>query len=180
MKKLRLLVTDICFNDCDGCCNKDWDLDSLEIEDDFSQYDEILITGGEPMLFPIYVELLATKLKKESNAKIYIYSSMFSPMDVLNVLSIVDGMTITMHTQDDANLFKANWKLFTEMNHNRRKSKLSHIKLSEKSIRVNVFKGVKLPNISSHIKFKRDVVWIKDCPLPKDEVFKKIIMEDVI
>lgn len=46
MKKLRLLLHEECNRNCKGCCNKDWDLNALEIEDDFTDYDEILITGG--------------------------------------------------------------------------------------------------------------------------------------
>ena len=50
MKKLRLLFTQICNRRCEGCCNKDWELDKLEQVSHFN-YDEILLTGGEPLLF---------------------------------------------------------------------------------------------------------------------------------
>ena len=40
-KKLRLLLFTNCNRGCEGCCNLDWDLASLPIVDDFSQYDEI-------------------------------------------------------------------------------------------------------------------------------------------
>lgn len=52
MRKLRLLFTKDCNRDCPGCCNKDWDLDHLPVCADFKPYDLVMITGGEPMLYP--------------------------------------------------------------------------------------------------------------------------------
>lgn len=47
-KKLRLLVTTKCHNKCPMCCNKQFNFDTLPIVDRWD-YDEIMITGGEPL-----------------------------------------------------------------------------------------------------------------------------------
>jgi molybdenum cofactor biosynthesis enzyme MoaA len=52
VKKLRLLVTERCARSCSGCCNHDWDLAALPTCESYAGYDEVLLTGGEPMLYP--------------------------------------------------------------------------------------------------------------------------------
>ncbi len=51
MEKLRLLVTTKCPNKCPMCCNNSWDFSKLPVVEHFN-YKEIMITGGEPLLFP--------------------------------------------------------------------------------------------------------------------------------
>lgn len=48
-KKLRLLVTAKCHNKCPMCCNNQFDFEKIPVVDRLD-YDEISITGGEPML----------------------------------------------------------------------------------------------------------------------------------
>ena len=48
-KKLRLLVTTKCPNKCPMCCNNSWDFSSLPVVDRWD-YEEIMITGGEPLI----------------------------------------------------------------------------------------------------------------------------------
>ena len=48
--KLRLLVTEECNRHCPGCCNNNWDLKSLSVCKSYRDYEQILITGGEPLL----------------------------------------------------------------------------------------------------------------------------------
>ena len=47
-KKLRLLVTEKCHNKCPMCCNNQFDIEKIPVVDRFD-YDEISITGGEPL-----------------------------------------------------------------------------------------------------------------------------------
>jgi hypothetical protein len=43
-----------------------------------------------------------------------------------------------------------------------------------KSLRLNVFKGVSLAELNlSCWKVKPNIKWIKNCPLPEDEVFMR-------
>ena len=50
--KLRLLLFEECNRSCPGCCNRDWDLQPLPVCYDLPPYRIILLTGGEPMLYP--------------------------------------------------------------------------------------------------------------------------------
>ena len=66
MRKLRLLFTKDCNRNCPGCCNKDWDLDSLPVCTDFTPYDLVMITGGEPMLYPERLLHLIRRIREEN------------------------------------------------------------------------------------------------------------------
>ena len=48
-KKLRLLVTAKCHNKCPMCCNNQFDFEKIPVVGRLD-YDEISITGGEPLL----------------------------------------------------------------------------------------------------------------------------------
>ena len=77
MKKLRLLVTSVCDKDCSGCCNKDWGLSALpSISADSPElliYDEILLTGGEPLLALATVRDIINKVNGQ--VPVYIYTA---------------------------------------------------------------------------------------------------------
>ena len=161
MKSLRLLITKQCNRSCEGCCNKDWDLDALPQIDDFEGYDEIMITGGEPMLEPVITMGFICQLKREGiTAPIYLYSATCKSMLMTH---IVDGITLTLHDQDEAD----EWNQY------------SHIwkdTASKKSMRLNIFKGVKVDSVPFGWKIKNEMEWIKNCPLPKNEVFGQHIL----
>jgi organic radical activating enzyme len=174
MKILRLLITKTCHRDCDGCCNKDWDLDKLPIVEHFD-YDQILITGGEPLLnYKRTIGLIET-IKVVSNAKIYVYTNLiiqnktFKPL--YKVLQYVDGVTITLHDRKDSDNFEL--LLFMIENNPFLKSVFDN-----KSLRLNVFKGInytnKFPNTLKMWKIQDNMIWIKNCPLPKNEEFKRL------
>lgn len=167
MKKLRLLLFDECHRSCVGCCNKDWDLELLPICYDYTPYDEILLTGGEPLLYPIIVEELVRYLRKVSpNAKIYLYTAYIENTDmVMNIINIIDGICITLHEQKDVEPFKI---LVEDM---------SSSSFFGKSLRLNVFRGVHMGGDDINTagwKVKDNIEWIKDCPLPEDEVFMRL------
>jgi hypothetical protein len=47
--------------------------------------------------------------------------------------------------------------------------------LKSKSLRLNVFHGISLKGIDTSCWIiKKDMKWIKNCPLPKDEVLKRL------
>ena len=47
-KTLRLLLFEDCNRNCKKCCNKQWDLKLLPEVGSFKDWDEIILTGGEP------------------------------------------------------------------------------------------------------------------------------------
>jgi len=172
--KLRLLVTKSCDRKCPGCCNQDWDLDGLERLDfsEIREYSEILITGGEPMLYPTQLMHFLRKINDYAPwVRVYMYTARTKrPAELVGVMAWLDGLTLTLHTRDDADRFMdfkrcmpAKW-------------------LDSKSLRLNVFKEVEMDDVILDIigkgwEVKNNMEWIKDCPLPEGEVFKKWIIK---
>lgn len=174
MKKLRLLLWERCNKSCPGCCNKQFNLNDLPIiqNKEFCSYDEIELTGGEPMLYPIKVLKQIEIIKKNGfTGKIYMYSAKVDTQQIINVLKIINGLTITLHDEYPRDIKK--FLMFDK------KLTSSGINLSKKSFRLNIFKKVtiNLNNINSFWKIKSEIKWIKNCPLPIDEVFKKIDLD---
>lgn len=168
MKKLRVLFTDICNRDCEGCCNKDWDLDALEEAVDYNPFDEIYITGGEPMLYAHKLLNLIDEIQMQVGLSrtIYVHTAKVDNLQAaFDVLSRVNGMTVTLHEQSDVEHL-LNFDAFLR---NRLKD--------TKSLRLNIFKGVKIDTSKLNLnwKIKDNIEWIKDCPLPKDEVFMRTL-----
>ena len=102
MKKLRLLFTHECNRACKMCSNKYWDVNNLPTVEHFN-YDEILITGGEPLLFIQRLIGLITAIRVVSDAKIYVYTAWTGFVDLNNLLKYVDGIALTFHEKNDAN-----------------------------------------------------------------------------
>jgi pyruvate-formate lyase-activating enzyme len=157
-------MTQECNRSCVGCCNKDWDLDALPKCYNYAGYDEILITGGEPMLYPERVKKIVKEIRAEnSTAKIYMYTAQSIDWSTfIELLTVLDGITLTLHTQADVVPFlRLNEQLNTRW----------PITIT-KSLRLNVFDGIFYAD--RHIVFwniKDGIEWIKDRPLPTDEVF---------
>jgi len=165
MKKLRLLLFEKCDRNCDGCCNKDWDLSSLETEDNFNQYDIVMLTGGEPMLSTSIIIDTVYKIRKQSNALVYLYTAKTEPTSLLiNILSIIDGVTITLHEQNDVSKFLIlNDALIKIPN------------INDKSLRLNIFDNINIDTSKLYLwAIKDKIKWIKNCPLPENEVFKRV------
>lgn len=169
--KLRLLITDKCNRDCEGCCNKEWDLDALPklIPNKLINYDEVLLTGGEPMLNPYRTYNIARQIKRTAS-KLYLYTAKVDDWKaVLSVLHIVDGITLTLHDQSDV----APFIILNEL--------IQLTSLTQKSLRLNIFKGIDIgdfsPNSYNNLnswKVKDNIEWRKNCPLPADEIFMRL------
>jgi len=162
---LRLLLWEECNRACEGCCNKQWDLGALEVESDFTKYDEILLTGGEPMLYPDRVIDTVAAIRKQTTCPIYLYTAWTQDIDaLLRVNSIVNGLTVTLHTEADVPRFNAfHRELLQQRN------------LTMNSYRLNVFEEAKMPRrLLWPWQVKRDMEWIEDCPLPSNETFKRV------
>jgi hypothetical protein len=163
MKTLRLLVTKQCGKGCEGCCNKDWDLDNLPVVEHFN-YDEILITGGEPIapknLKKTFETIQTIKiLHPKEGRKIYVYTS---EIVFYGILHYCDGITLSIHNEEDLEMFLM-FKNAIE-------------RIENKSNRLNIFKGINLPKGLDLSKWavKDNIEWIKDCPLPENEVFMRL------
>lgn len=169
MKKLRLLLFSDCDRACPGCCNKDWDLDALPVCDSYEGYDEVLITGGEPLLKPGITRMVIRQIRQENpKAKIYIYTAKLDDKETaLDVLKMCDGFTLTLHEQADVqNFVFFHAAIPDELFENR-------------SLRLNVFKGLDLFCGDGGWESRFNLEWKNDCPLPADEVFMRLSASDL-
>lgn len=173
-RKLRLLVTEECPNKCPMCCNNSWDFSSLPVVDRWD-YEEIMFTGGEPLLFVRELCRLAASIRQVASAagmtpRLYLYTSIGDWEKLNTVLYCVDGVVVTPHNRKDAEKFKEFNNLVDAC------SILADSFLKGKSLRLNLF-----PDIKEYLKDEdlsqwqvKDINWIKDCPVPEGEDFRRI------
>jgi hypothetical protein len=65
--------------------------------EDLAEYDEVMITGGEPMLYPARTLQVAEALKvQRPDRLVYLYTALFVT-SVAQVLDVVDGAHYTLH-----------------------------------------------------------------------------------
>lgn len=157
-EKLRLLLFEECNRNCQGCCNKDWDLKSIPVCKDFTPYRLIMLTGGEPMLHPEVILDAVSAIRAQTTAPIYLYTAMVN--DALDdVMSYIDGAVITLHSPADIEPFER----FDRTAHN----------LFGKSLRLNIFEEVG-DVVSSPLWCRKEhMEWIPNCPLPNGEVLMR-------
>jgi pyruvate-formate lyase-activating enzyme len=159
---LRLLVTYDCPRSCAKCCNKAGRGPTPAICDPskLDQYAKILITGGEPLLYPDKLISLIMYLRSMTEAKIIVYTAMSANHDLLErIIHEADGMTLTLHDPADAQWFYGFSK----------QRKLPRGKL----LRLNIFEGVR-PLVPKGWKIQPNMVWMDECKLPKGEVFERL------
>ena len=163
-KKLRLLVTNKCYRNCPMCCNKNFDINSIRGLDDLTQYDEVSITGGEPMLVNNNILIEFVKLLHTMGKKVYLYTAVATVDTIdLGIYSFLDGITLTLHDNEDVEKFiLANQRCLE------RKNSLRKLSL--------VLKGIQLPDVDLSMWKVRETEWIENCPLPEGEDFKKLIL----
>lgn len=170
MSKLRLLITPECNRACVGCCNDAYDLGALPKVSGYREFEEIMLTGGEPMLDPIKVmdTLQAIRDDVFVMPKIYLYTAMTKPrMPLLMLLynTYLTGITLSLHEQYDI----AGFRLFNKLLR-------KHPDLTvDKSLRLNVVSHVDITLVDTSLWDVKIIEWKPDgCPLPKDEVFARI------
>lgn len=110
-KIIHLMVTTLCIRNCKYCCNKQYDLNDIPyITDEELREAEILcITGGEPFAFSNPCQIAAYyKIKYSNIKKIYVYTNALELSDYLrfNPLYDIDGLSVSIKTKDDANIFE--------------------------------------------------------------------------
>jgi hypothetical protein len=163
--KLRLLLFEDCDRACAGCCNKQWALESLPGCAEWDGYDEIMLTGGEPMLRPDYVKGVIDAIRVQVDTPIYMYTAKTSnPLALVEILEMIEGITVTLHEQSDVGNFC--WLLAC----------IKRAGVEGKSLRLNVFSGVDVSGLAlADWNIKDNIEWIPDCPLPENERFMRLI-----
>ena len=99
-KTARVIVTYRCDRKCENCCNEHIrNVPEVQFED-LLEYDEIVITGGEPMLIaPRVVEMVHRLQANGFTGNIYLYTAMFKRNHWAHktLVKEVTGITYTLH-----------------------------------------------------------------------------------
>lgn len=175
MRTLRLIVTRKCNRSCEGCCNKqNAFVESnvpkyLYLETDVTDYETIILTGGEPLLeFEKLKGVIDSIRRLNPDAKIIVYTANVQMKDeIIELLYLVDGITITIHEQKDVDDFnRLNFWLL----------RLKTYKLdNNKTLRLNQFAGIEVYMQDPSLwKIKDNIEWIEDCPLPENETIAQL------
>ncbi len=171
METLRLIITRKCNRSCHGCCNNQEQFKDENIETvtlcTFLLVDQVIITGGEPLLFATETIRLAEILKKDGK-QVIVYTAFGKNYAAIEkLLEIVDGITLTLHDQSDVDHFR--FLNFHLLQYKR------WLQDNNKSLRLNVFKGIDLNTVNLSLwKIKDNIEWVEDCPLPENEIIRKI------
>jgi len=99
--------------------------------------------------------------------KIIIYTSCFDDLKADDIVDEIHGLTVTLHDEDDLELFEDTM---------RRYNYFSSRWLEDMSLRLNIFKGVRLPK-KEYLKewnVKKDIEWLENCLLPEREELKRL------
>ena len=173
-KKLRLLVTDKCEHNCSMCCNRQFEFQKIPVVDRWD-YDEIMITGGNPLLHQPWLRIsqrtinLVKTIRKVQNveSKIYIYTNTCDVKVLGKIALYVDGFVLTPHNYRELQDIMVLNKLFVDL--------VWPLKLS---MRVNLFEEQEnqLPEgfVWNKNIILKQMQWIPDCPIPEGEDFRRL------
>lgn len=161
MKSLRLILWDDCNRQCKDCPNHG--TEDAEVLDmgTLGGYDEILLTGGEPLLYPRRLTEVIQEIRAYTLAPIYVYTAMSSPVDwFIRILKQVDGITLTLYNRTDVrHAGVATGYIKDQL-------------LYRKSLRLNTF-GVDVPKWMTKVWDHNRKVFIEDCVLPANETLRR-------
>ena len=115
-KIIHLFITDICGRHCKYCCNKQYDVNSIEVvtKEELQEAEIIFLTGGEPFYVaePDPCELAQQIKNKYPNIKkVYAYTNAYELFIYLLPLARkfygIDGLTISIKNNYDKQSFPA-------------------------------------------------------------------------
>jgi len=163
MKTARILITTKCNRTCHYCCNeKDSGLDGallLESFDTLNDFDAIVISGGEPMLYPGRIIEFIKQIPDRADIKVYLQSATHTKYSD-EVMQYLDGITYTVH--EEASLKDV--VMFQNMQD-------MAMRYTDKNFRLNVHDNCKqylpiCPNSWGEIRFFHHK---DECPIPDNE-----------
>ena len=179
MKKIRLIVTHNCNRNCAKCVNKGiapnsirpFDVSSFMMNNNgYGSIDELIITGGEPMLYYNKVHsLLCSVVTHRPEVKKYMYTAKVDNLDaIMSVIYRLNGIVVAIHNENDWNAFiKLNDHLLKERSRN-------SVFLKGFSFRLTVFPKNNVPAMNLDLWKVRFIDWLDDCPTPEGEVLMQL------
>ena len=129
-----------------------------------------MLTGGEPLLNPDNVINIIKYIRGvKSNQKIYLYTAKSDDwVEFIRVARELNGLTLTLHEPKDYMSFVMLDRLMYE----------DPGAWESKSFRLHVFaevnEFVESDSLCCDWQVRNNMEWIKHCPLPKGEVFKRL------
>jgi len=163
IKRLWLLLWEQCNRTCEYCCNKQNDLSNLRTARNLFEYDSIILTGGEPLVKGMDVLGIIDDVRKNmrKDARLYMYTAKTDNIDLFCMaLDKLDGATITLHTQKDAENFR------------RLIAVASHV-FEGKSMRLKVFRNVRHPgDLPPQFRLIDNIVPLAKCPVPDGDFMR--------
>lgn len=172
----RLITTFKCIRSCSYCMNtadNGWIIKNhgnpLIHIDQLLEFDEVCITGGEPLTNPEQVLQIVEYLRcHKPSIKIYLYTTMYNEMLAWEILPLIDGVHYTLHAP------------FSSLDQQRfAKFQLVAKEFPKKSFRLMISQEIDtaippiIPKVWSRIESKP---WLLDCELPKHETL--FLMEE--
>lgn len=117
-KTARVIITSKCDRKCPGCCNSKLDYTSLAKViggiTALKDYEEVVITGGEPMINPAQLYTVIKMLRKQNKRqKIYLYTACLTMDDHPVILKHLDGITVLGGTPTEKAIRRATYKMGT-------------------------------------------------------------------
>ena len=170
--KARVIVTLSCNRNCENCCNKESVFEQnrrIHNIEELLKYDEIIITGGEPMLIPSKIISFIYNLRDLGyEGKFYMYSALYTnELDRYydEILFFIDGLHFTVH-------YEATDKEIMQLKKFSESKTLRHY--PDKSYRLAIDSRLYDKYDFSNIDFSnwsvvRKLKWLVDCPLPQGE-----------
>jgi len=154
-------------------------------------YDEFILTGGEPLQFPISVietihNISAVTDYMGINPKFYLYTSICNPIVWNELLSYLNGITYTTHTRANAKELIQLIGVFKNLNAGYDEVLPNLCNIQNKSVWLNLFPEAKdlidtelamtsysWDDISRYFRIK-PMEWLENCPVPEGEDFRRI------
>lgn len=190
-KRCRLLLTAKCPNNCPLCCNKQFNLEKDIPVITRWDYDEFILTGGEPLQFPSSVIETIHNISAISDymgtiPKFYLYTSICNPIKWNNILPYLNGITYTVHTRENAKELVQLLGVLKSFS-NGYEAVLPNLEsITTKSMWLNLFPEAKdlidtelaltsisWNDVSNYFKIK-PMEWQENCPVPEGEDFRRI------
>ena len=168
MKSARVITTFECNRNCPYCSNNYESLISQGREEDnlnfIEDYDEIILTGGEPMLYPEQIIDLVIKIREiKSDIIIYLYTANYKFL-LERLIGLIDGITYTLHERcsfKDVENFQVVQQMAMEFSYDK-SFRLFINKNNEKAITI-------MPDLWDRIKIA-GTLSEEDCDYPEDDL----------
>ena len=169
--KARVIITLACRRTCDGCCNNMPVFEEhrkIASIDAVAGYAEIMLTGGEPMLYPRQTLGLVHHLKAHTGARVYLYSALYTRADRITwseLLASLDAFQFTLHAEAQDGDVAALEQLCTLVAATPHPGRSFRLAIDRRLYERYDFSNLDL----SGWDVVRKMVWIIDAPLPAGE-----------